>query len=129
MPKGEKGLPAAREVSERYIFPDGELLPASAICKAAEGAGFEVRDVEGVREHYPFTLRAWLSNLETHHDEIVRATDEATWRVFRLYFAGACYGYLTNIYHLHHFLFVKPDPNASGWPRGREEWYGERASE
>ena len=29
-----------------------------------EDAGFEVRDVESLREHYALTLRAWVANLE-----------------------------------------------------------------
>ena len=32
---------------------------------ALEEAGFEVRDVESLREHYALTLRAWVANLES----------------------------------------------------------------
>ena len=35
----------------RYIFPDGELEPVSEVNLVAEAAGFEVRDVENLREH------------------------------------------------------------------------------
>ena len=34
------------------------------MIEALEGAGFEVRDVESLREHYGMTLRAWVANLE-----------------------------------------------------------------
>ena len=44
----------------RYIFPDGELEPVSEVNLVAERAGFEVRDVENLREHYALTLRHWL---------------------------------------------------------------------
>jgi len=37
---------------DRYVFPDGELLPLSTTVSALEHAGFEVRDVENLREHY-----------------------------------------------------------------------------
>ena len=37
-----------------------------------EAAGFEVRDVEALREHYARTLRAWVANLEAGWDEAVR---------------------------------------------------------
>lgn len=121
--RGE-GLAAAREFSQHYVFPDGELLPVSRLCAAAEQTGFEVRDAECLRQHYPFTLRAWLHNLEARHDEVVKATDEATYRAFRLYFAGACNGFLMNVYQLHQILFVKPDPSATGYPPRREDWYG-----
>ncbi len=45
----------------RYVFPDGELAPVSAVNLVAERAGFEVRDIENLREHYALTLRQWVS--------------------------------------------------------------------
>ena len=34
-------------------------------------AGFEVRHVESLREHYALTLRRWVANLEANWDEAV----------------------------------------------------------
>jgi cyclopropane-fatty-acyl-phospholipid synthase len=48
---------------DRYVFPDGEMQPMATVIDALERAGFEVRDVESLREHYALTLRAWLTNL------------------------------------------------------------------
>ena len=45
-----------------------------------ERAGFEVRDVESLREHYARTLRAWVANLEATWDEAVRLVGEAAGR-------------------------------------------------
>jgi len=42
---------------------------------------------------------------------------------FRLYFAGARFGFLTNVYNLHHLLVVKPDNCDSGMPLSRRDWY------
>jgi cyclopropane-fatty-acyl-phospholipid synthase len=75
--------------SLRYVFPDGELVPVSVHVREAEAAGFEVRDVEGLREHYTLTLGAWLRKLEGNCEEAVRLTDQATYRTFRIYLAGA----------------------------------------
>ena len=36
----------------RFVFPDGELIDVSQVVHAMERAGFEVRDVESLREHY-----------------------------------------------------------------------------
>ena len=36
----------------RYVFPDGELIDVAEVVLAMERAGFEVRDVESLREHY-----------------------------------------------------------------------------
>ena len=69
------------------------------------------------------TLKAWLDNLEAKHDDIVRATDEATYRVFRLFFAGAWLGFQNNVYNMHQTLFVKPDGTRSGYPLSCADWY------
>ena len=116
------GAPAAREFSDHYIFPDGELTPLSTFVQLAEQTGFEVRDVEGFRESYVLTLKAWLQNLEANHDNIVRATDEATYRVFRLFFAGACQGFENNIFNVYQILMVKPDGPRSGYPLLSNDW-------
>ena len=47
----------------RYVFPDGELVDVAEVVRAMQGAGFEVRDVESLREHYARTLRHWVANL------------------------------------------------------------------
>jgi cyclopropane-fatty-acyl-phospholipid synthase len=40
----------------RYVFPDGELLDVADVIRAMQQSGFEVRDVESLREHYSRTL-------------------------------------------------------------------------
>ena len=50
---------------DAYVFPDGELAPLAQTVGVLEDAGFEVRDVESLREHYALTLRAWVANLES----------------------------------------------------------------
>src|SRR5581483_10065983 len=90
---GQQGLTMGRQFSQAYIFPDGELAPVSYTLSEGEKAGLEVRDVECLREHYPLSLRAWLDNVENRHDELVALTDEAAWRSYRFYFAGAMHGF------------------------------------
>src|SRR5947209_12325176 len=87
--------PSSQEPSfvTRYVFPDGELVPISTTLKAAEVNGFEVRDLESLREHYVYTLRNWVSRLEEHADEAKRATDEVTYRIWRLYMAGSAHSF------------------------------------
>src|SRR5690349_3632910 len=44
-----------RAFVDRYVFPDGELVSLNISRAAAETIGFEVRDVESLREHYAMT--------------------------------------------------------------------------
>jgi cyclopropane-fatty-acyl-phospholipid synthase len=74
---------------QRYVFPDGELVPLAQVVGAAEQAGLETRDVESLREHYVLTLRHWLARLEARADEAVALVGEATFRIWRLYLAAS----------------------------------------
>jgi cyclopropane-fatty-acyl-phospholipid synthase len=115
--------PKWREFGKKYVFPDGELVPIAHLLREAERAGFEVRDVENLREHYARTVERWVRRLEPLHPEAVRATDEVTYRIFRLYLAGACQGFRSSLYGLYQALLVKPDDGRSGLPLTREDWY------
>jgi cyclopropane-fatty-acyl-phospholipid synthase len=74
---------------DRYVFPDGDLVSVDTTLRGAEAVGFEVRDVENLREHYAHTLRSWYANLEARRDEIIAATDERTYRIWKIYMAGS----------------------------------------
>jgi cyclopropane-fatty-acyl-phospholipid synthase len=119
------GLPPARGPSfvDRYVFPDGELAPIATTLRAAERSGFEVRDVESLREHYALTLRHWVRRLEARAGEARRATDEQTYRTWRLYMSGAAHGFDTNRLTLYQTLLAKPAGGASRLPLTRRDWY------
>ncbi len=74
-----------------YVFPDGELTRISSVQQAMEDAGFEILDLESLRQHYALTLQYWIHNLECHYKEAVRLTSEMTYRIWRLYMAGAAH--------------------------------------
>jgi cyclopropane-fatty-acyl-phospholipid synthase len=110
---------------DRYVFPDGELVPMALMIEAIEGVGFEVRDVESLREHYALTLRAWVANLEAGWDGAVAATSAARARIWRLYMAGSALAFEANRIGVNQVLAVKPGPSgASGMPRTRQELIG-----
>lgn len=94
---------------DRYVFPDGELVPVAVALAAAEGAGLETRDVESLREHYALTLRHWLQRLEAHADEAVRLVGPATYRVWRLYMAASAHAFATAQIGVVQVLFARPD--------------------
>ena len=92
----------------RYVFPDGELHPLSAVVTALESAGLEVRDVESLREHYPLTLRAWSRNLRRERAAAVAHAGEQRERVWRLYMAGAALAFERGEIGLFQTLAVRP---------------------
>jgi len=108
---------------QKYIFPDGQLVPVSVANLAAENAGFEVRDVENLREHYALTLRHWVSRLEANHDEAVRVADEATYRTWRLYLASAAYGFEAARISVNQTLLAKPAGGNANVPLTRGDLY------
>lgn len=107
---------------DRYVFPDGELEPIAMMVEAIEGAGFEVRDVESLREHYALTLRAWVANLERNWSAAVAATSAARARIWRLYMAGSALAFEGNRIGVNQVLAVRTAAGgASGMPRTRAE--------
>lgn len=117
MPKGPNFL-------HRYVFPDGDLVPINMTLRCAEAVGFEVRDVESLRDHYVPTLRHWARRLEQHRDQVLATVGEATYRVWRLFLRGSIYGFASGALNLYQTLLVKPDQGRSGLPLTRRDWYG-----
>ena len=108
---------------DRYVFPDGDLVPMSTSLRAAELSGFEVRDVESLREHYALTLHHWLRRLESRADEARRITSDTTYRIWRLYMAGAAHGFQSGRLNVYQTLLAKPLNGSSGLPLTRDDWY------
>jgi cyclopropane-fatty-acyl-phospholipid synthase len=107
----------------RYVFPDGELLDVGDVVLAMEQAGFEVRDVESLREHYAKTLRAWVVNLQTGWDRAVELVGIRRARVWLLYMAASAVGFDDGGISIHQALAVKPGPDGQSlMPATRIDW-------
>jgi cyclopropane-fatty-acyl-phospholipid synthase len=107
----------------RYVFPDGELIDVAEVVRAMERAGFEVRDVESLREHYARTLRAWVANLETSWDTAVKLVGERRARVWRLYMTASANAFDQGAIAVHQVLGVRPTAEgASLMPPTRAGW-------
>ncbi len=115
----------ARTFIDRYVFPDGEILPLSITVDALERGGFEVRDAESLREHYALTLRAWVANLQARWPEAVSLVGDERARTWLLYLAASALGFeYPHRLGLNQVLAVKPGPDgASGMPRTRAWLY------
>ena len=117
-------LPFRKNFIQRHIFPDLDLLPLHTILQSAGKAGWEVRDVENLREHYTITLRKWYENLNANWDAAVAEVGEPTARMFRAYLAYSSHSFHVGDINLIHTLFAKPDSNGRvDIPLSREYMY------
>lgn len=108
---------------DAYVFPGGELAPMGSTVGLLERAGFEVRDVEAIREHYALTLRRWVANLEARWKEGQRLTSPGRARIWRLYMAASALAFERNRIGVNQVLAVKtPEVGTSGLPLRARDW-------
>jgi cyclopropane-fatty-acyl-phospholipid synthase len=81
-----------------------------------------VRDVEGLREHYALTCRAWGANLDARWDEAVRVVSPARARVWRLYLAGAALAFERRRTGINQIVATRAGGTVPGaWPLRRPD--------
>ncbi|MFB6846247.1 class I SAM-dependent methyltransferase [Streptomyces sp. NPDC056373] len=108
---------------DSYVFPDGELQPIGATVTQLERAGFEVRDVEVLREHYALTLRQWVARLEADWQRAVQLAGPGRARVWRLYMAASALAFERNRIGVNQVLAVRaPESGTSGLPLRARTW-------
>ena len=108
---------------DSYVFPDGELQPIGVTVTQLERAGFEVRDVESIREHYALTLRRWVARLEADWQRAVQLTSPGRARVWRLYMAASALAFEHNRIGVNQVLAVRtPESGESGMPLRARTW-------
>ena len=111
------------EFIDAYVFPDGELAPLGSTVGQLERAGFEVRDVEAIREHYGLTLRRWVANLEADWPRAMRLAGPGRARVWRLYMAACALAFERNRIGVNQVLAVRtPEGGESGMPLRARTW-------
>jgi cyclopropane-fatty-acyl-phospholipid synthase len=93
----------------RYVFPDGELVDLSQTIHAMQRVGFEIRDVESLREHYATTLTHWVRNLESQWEAAVDEVGLARAKVWLLYMAASAVGFTDGGLNVHQVLGVVND--------------------
>ncbi|HEV7211762.1 MAG TPA: cyclopropane-fatty-acyl-phospholipid synthase family protein [Blastococcus sp.] len=108
---------------ERYVAPDMHMRPTWDTVALLAAPGLELRDVESIREHYAWTVRAWAERLEERWDEVVGLVGEAGARIWRLYLAGGGLTFAENRMGVDQLLFVRPQADGrSGMPATRAGW-------
>ena len=108
---------------DQYVFPDGKLGPFAAVVAAAEGAGFETRDVESLHDHYTLTLRHWVARLRGVQDTATAIVGERTFRVWRLYMTASARAFASGDLNVVQTLLTKPHHGQSLLPLTRRDLY------
>ncbi|MFD5760935.1 class I SAM-dependent methyltransferase [Streptomyces sp. NPDC127044] len=123
-PRRDESAYDVDEFIDAYVFPDGELAPIGTTVTQLERAGFEVRDVESIREHYALTLRRWVTNLEAQWARAVALSGPGRARVWRLYMAASAVAFERNRIGVNQVLAIRtPEPSgASGMPLRARTW-------
>ncbi|MCX4994122.1 SAM-dependent methyltransferase [Streptomyces longwoodensis] len=122
-PQRDESTYEVDEFIDAYVFPDGELAPVGTTVTQLERAGFEVRDVEAIREHYALTLRRWVTNLEADWKRAVELAGYGRARVWRLYMAASALAFERNQIGVNQVLAVKtPQSGTSGMPLRARTW-------
>ena len=110
---------------QRYVFPDGEVVPLADLLRAAEAAGFESRDVESLREHYALTLRHWRRRLEAREPEAVALMGNVSVRIWRLYLAASAHAFATERLGVVQLLLSKSQAGVARVPLTRDDLYAD----
>ena len=87
---GRFGGPGATDAfTRKYIFPGGYIPALSETLVASEKTKLIHSDIETLRLHYGYTLRAWYERVVTQKDKVVAMYDERFYRMWIFYLAGA----------------------------------------
>lgn len=88
-----------------------------------EDGGFEIHDVESLREHYALTLREWVRRLEEGHEEALKYVTEPVYRIWRLYLAACAMQFEEGNTGIYQILVSKRTPFSSPVPLTRRDLY------
>ncbi|MES2835670.1 MAG: cyclopropane-fatty-acyl-phospholipid synthase family protein [Pseudomonadota bacterium] len=125
-PAALKPTPTTRAIT-RFIFPGGELDSLGMTVAGLGKAGFEVLDVETLREHFWKTLRIWSARLYDRRAEAEALAGAPRTRLWLLYFALFAKGFERGAVNVHQTVARKRTPGASGLPMDRALLYAKDA--
>jgi len=74
---------------QRYIFPNGQILPLPKQLRDFERSGFRVLSVETFGESYAATIAQWLRNLELNWEACVALEGKPRVRAWQIYLTGS----------------------------------------
>ncbi len=121
--KGFRRKSAEHKALVKYIFPGGELDHLGMSIENLEGHGFEVHDVENLREHYGRTCRLWAERLNARFDEAIAEVGAPKARLWLLYLTGCALAFERGTVQINQTLASKRVRGPSGLPPTRADLY------
>jgi cyclopropane-fatty-acyl-phospholipid synthase len=113
-----------RRLLLKYIFPGSEIDNVGHTIDLLEINGFEVHDVEALREHYALTTRHWYKRLMARKEEAINFVGIEKFRIWALYLAGVSIGFTDGSIHICQIVATKHSAKgASGLPFTRADLY------
>jgi len=119
--------PTTRAIT-RFIFPGGELDSLGMTVSGLGRAGFEVLDVETLREHFERTLRIWSARLHARFGQAAALVGDGRARLWLLYFALFAKGFERGAVNVHQTIARRRVPGTSGLPLDRAAIYGKSST-
>jgi cyclopropane-fatty-acyl-phospholipid synthase len=73
----------------KYIFPGGYIPALSDMTPVIEKSDLITTDIETLRLHYAYTLKAWRARFLAKHDEMAKLYDERFCRMWEFFLAAS----------------------------------------
>jgi cyclopropane-fatty-acyl-phospholipid synthase len=93
----------------RHVFPGGEIDGLPHLAALMEQEGFEIVDVESLRQHYALTLAHWFRRFQAARGRAASFVPERVLRTWDLYLAGCAQAFAEGTAGIHQVLAAKPD--------------------
>ncbi len=108
-----------QKVINRFIFPGGELDYIGLTATNLERHGFEIHDVESLREHFQLTIEHWLDRLYLRREEAFAEIGRPRARMWMLYFLLFGRGFERGVIGAFQTLASKRNVGSAGLPLQR----------
>lgn len=121
--KGFRKKSTEHKALVKYIFPGGELDHIGMSLANLEAYGFEVHDVENLREHYGKTCRMWAERLHARFEEAVAEVGEPRARLWYFYMAGCAIAFERGTVQINQTVATRRQRGLSIIPQTRDDLY------
>lgn len=108
MSRHRDAAPGGGAFIENFIAPDMHMRPLPDTLRFLQDVGFEIREVQAMREHYARTVADWHDTFEKHYRDAVAMVGEEVARVWRLYLIGAGLAFEQGRMGVDQILAVRP---------------------